>query len=121
MKEKEAENRIKELVDQEFLDKLVEVARIYGWSGDYTEVCKFIEEISSITRLPIPNDLREPFEIDYEDDEIAEYMHTDEFQKNFEAEVNKTTWDLNLPKVYSDKEGHIVRHWKDGKIEMIIK
>lgn len=41
----EADQRIKELVDEEFLIKLTEIGRCYGWSGDYVEIGQFIEEL----------------------------------------------------------------------------
>ena len=31
------DEKIGKLLDDEFLKKLVEIARIYGWSGDYME------------------------------------------------------------------------------------
>ena len=41
----EAENKIKELLDKEFLDKLLEIGKLYGWSGDYVEIGYFIEKL----------------------------------------------------------------------------
>ncbi len=41
----EAENKIKELLDKEFLDRLAEIGRLYGWSGDYCEIRSFIKEL----------------------------------------------------------------------------
>jgi hypothetical protein len=41
----EAETKIKELLDKEFLDKLLEIGKLYGWSGDYVEIGSFIEEL----------------------------------------------------------------------------
>lgn len=41
----EAENKIKELLDNEFLDKLLEIGKLYGWSGDYVEIGSFIEQL----------------------------------------------------------------------------
>lgn len=41
----EAEEKIKEIIDIEFLNKLAEVGRLYGWRGDYVEIGGFIEEL----------------------------------------------------------------------------
>ncbi len=41
----EAENRIKDLVDEGFLDKLAEIGRLYGWQGDYVEIKEFINTL----------------------------------------------------------------------------
>jgi hypothetical protein len=41
----EAENKIKQLLDKDFLDKLLEVGKLYGWSGDYHEIGSFIKEL----------------------------------------------------------------------------
>lgn len=41
----EASKRINELLDKEFLAKLVEVGKLYGWSGDYAEISGFIREL----------------------------------------------------------------------------
>ena len=41
----EANKKMKELLDQPFLDKLAEIGRLYGWSGDYHEIGDFIENL----------------------------------------------------------------------------
>ena len=41
----ESEDKIKELLDKEFLDKLLEIGKLFGWSGDYIEISNFIEEL----------------------------------------------------------------------------
>ncbi len=38
----EKESRLESILTKEFLSNLVEVARIYGWSGDYIEIERFI-------------------------------------------------------------------------------
>jgi hypothetical protein len=41
----EAENKIKELLDKDFLEKLLEIGKLYGWRGDYVEIGYFIEQL----------------------------------------------------------------------------
>jgi hypothetical protein len=52
-------------LDDEFLKKLVEIARIYGWSGDYMEIGQFIMYLHKIAGINISHKDIEP----YEDDE----------------------------------------------------
>lgn len=52
-------------------------------------------------------------------DSISEYIKSEKFQEDFIRQVEKDTWDKGLPKVYMDKEGNIVEHWKDGAINII--
>ena len=48
----------------------------------------------------------------------SEYFQSEEFQKGFEQQVNKTTWDIGLPKII--KEGDDIWKWhKDGRKEKI--
>ena len=58
----EAENRMKELCDEQFLTKLTEVARLYGWSGDYIEIAAFIEKLYGLKG--IQNPVLEPYELE---------------------------------------------------------
>lgn len=46
---------IRDKITPEFLATLNEVARCYGWSGDYIEICAFINDIHSGLGLPIPD------------------------------------------------------------------
>ena len=41
MTENEAKEKIKSLIDYKFLSTLTEVARLYGWSGDFIEISSF--------------------------------------------------------------------------------
>lgn len=41
----ESEDKIKKLLDKEFLDKLLEIGKLYGWNGDYIEISSFIEDL----------------------------------------------------------------------------
>jgi len=58
---KEAENKIKELADKKFLIKLTEIGRLYGWSGDYVEIGRFIEAIHCYAEVEVP--IIEPYEL----------------------------------------------------------
>lgn len=49
----------------------------------------------------------------------SEYFLSEEFQENFRKQVESDTWNQGLPMVYMDDNGKIVKHWKDGKIEII--
>lgn len=51
----------------------------------------------------------------------SEYFRSEQFQEDFRKQVEKDTWDNGLPMVYLNEEGDIVRHYKDGKIEIIKK
>ena len=35
--------------------------------------------------------------------------------------ITKNTWDVGLPMVYRDEKGNVIRHWKDGRKEIIKK
>jgi hypothetical protein len=52
-------------------------------------------------------------------DKIGEYLKSDEFKRKFREQVEKDTWGNNLPMIYLDENGNIVRHYKDGTIEII--
>lgn len=47
------------------------------------------------------------------------YFQSEEFKKEMRKQVEKDTWDKGLPKIYMNKNKQLVRHWKDGKIEII--
>lgn len=51
----------------------------------------------------------------------TEFFLSKEFREGFAKQVEKDTWEKGLPKVYMDKKGRIVKHWKNGKIEIIKK
>jgi hypothetical protein len=52
-------------------------------------------------------------------DPINEYLMSEQFQKDFAKQVEEDTWGKGLPKIYMDKEGRIVEHWKDGTINIL--
>lgn len=49
----------------------------------------------------------------------TDYFTSEEHKKLFQDQVKRDTWDKGLPMVYANKKGEIVKHWKDGKIEII--
>ncbi len=55
---------------------------------------------------------------DYDMDALANYLISDKFKKDFKKQIEKDTWDKGLPKIYQ-KNGEIVKHWKNGTIEII--
>ena len=58
------DEKIGRLLDYEFLNKLVEIARIYGWSGDYMEIGEFIMYLHKIAGIKITHKDIEPYEYD---------------------------------------------------------
>jgi len=54
-----------------------------------------------------------------ESDDVSDYLKSEQFKQDFSEQVKKDTWGNGLPMVYMNKEGQIVRHYKDGKIEVI--
>jgi hypothetical protein len=42
------EEKIKKLLNKEFLDNLLEIGKLYGWTGDYYEISEFIERLHNI-------------------------------------------------------------------------
>lgn len=58
------DEKIGKLLDDEFLEKLVEIARIYGWSGDYIEIGQFIIYLHKIAGINISHKDIEPYEED---------------------------------------------------------
>ncbi len=55
------------------------------------------------------------------EDEVGEYLKSDAFKAAFKEQVEKDTWGQGLPKIYMDKNGDIVEHWKNGTINILKK
>lgn len=65
MTEQEQQNKLKELLTEDFITKLIEVAKLYGWSGDAIEIAGFVEGLYyHANGKPLETDL-EPYEIEY--------------------------------------------------------
>jgi hypothetical protein len=56
------EEKMKALVDDQFLTNLVELGRLYGWSGDYYEVAEFIMKLHEINGTEITHEEMEPYD-----------------------------------------------------------
>jgi len=54
-----------------------------------------------------------------DEDEVGVYLMSDDFREDYRKQVEKDTWGQGLPMVYMNNEGQIVKHWADGKIEVI--
>lgn len=52
---------------------------------------------------------------------IMDYFKSEEFQQAVREKIEEDTWNEGLPMIYMDKEGWLVKKWKDGKIEKIKK
>lgn len=66
MKEADRDARLKVLLTPQFLEVLSEVARLYGWTGDYVEVRRFVEDVHEEVGLEYPD--LEAIEIEYPED-----------------------------------------------------
>lgn len=59
--------------------------------------------------------------MDKEEEKIAKVLRSEQFKESFRKRVEEDTWGKDLPLVYLDEDGWIVKHWKDGTIEKIKK
>jgi len=53
---------IKTLATPEFLTTLLEVAKRYGWSGDYIEISQFVSDIYDVADKKLSDEDLEPYE-----------------------------------------------------------
>lgn len=58
----EADRRIRELADQDFLKKLTEIHRC-SWGGDTVAVAEFVNEVHVIAEIDIADEELEPYEL----------------------------------------------------------
>lgn len=56
----ERQKKLRPLLTEEFLNTLSEASKIYGWSGDYIEVCQFVEDLYEVAGKDKPD--LEPYE-----------------------------------------------------------
>jgi hypothetical protein len=47
--------KMNRLLDDTFLEKLAEVARLYGWEGDYVEIQEFVRSLYFLQKKKIPD------------------------------------------------------------------
>lgn len=52
---------------------------------------------------------------------VSEIFNSEEFKSSIQKIIEEDTWGNDLPMVYLDKDGWIVRHYKDGTIEKVSK
>jgi len=62
MTQEEADLKIKSLLNHDFLDRLLEIGKLYGWSGDYVEIADFIKALHRLYGLQ--NVDLEPYQIE---------------------------------------------------------
>jgi hypothetical protein len=55
MKYDEAEAKIAELATPDFMEKLVMIAKLYGWSGDYDEIERFVSHVGAYANYNLPD------------------------------------------------------------------
>lgn len=48
-----------------------------------------------------------------------DYFKSEEFKKISREKIEKETWDKDLPMIYINKDGNVVKHWKDGTVKII--
>lgn len=53
------------------------------------------------------------------EERLEEYLKSKEFQKDIKKFIEQETWGKGFPKIYLDKNGDIVEHWKDGTINVL--
>jgi hypothetical protein len=63
----------------------------------------------------IPNDF------DRETDKMIEALQSEEFKESFRKQVEEDTWGQGKPMFYTDAEGWLVEHHKDGTINKLKK
>ena len=59
--------------------------------------------------------------MDKEEDKISKVLRSEQFKESFRKRVEEQTWGKDMPMVYLDENGWVVKHWKDGTIEKIQK
>ena len=53
------------------------------------------------------------------DNHKFQIWNSDKKVEEFSKIIREETWDKGIPMVYMNKYGQVVRHWKDGTIEII--
>jgi len=88
--------QLKPKLTPEFLETLRELARCYGWSGDYVEVQSFVERIHSALGINLEADALEPHEeVEEAEAQQLPIMTFDQIVEHMLAgmdEVAKTSW-----------------------------
>lgn len=68
MTEKEIDGKLDSLLDKDFLDRLVEVAKLYGHRGDVYEIIQFVEDLHYRIEITPPDDIYDVYEAEDWDD-----------------------------------------------------
>jgi len=82
-----------------------------------TQAPKLLEKYPMLDKSFFEKNLE--YSINLDEDEISEYFSSKEFQESFKEQVELDTWGQGLPMIYMNDNGNIVKHWKDGTIEII--
>lgn len=62
MTQEERAIKVKSIITDDFLNQLTEIAKLYGWQGDYTEIIDFVRNCHGVVNRQAP-DLT-PYEIE---------------------------------------------------------
>lgn len=49
------------------------------------------------------------------------WLRSEEFNNSLVKRIEEDTWEKGRPKIYMDKEGWLVKHWKDGRVDKVKK
>ena len=49
----------------------------------------------------------------------SEYFSSEEFKEAMRKRIEVDTWEKGLPMIYIDESKQLVKHWKNGTIEII--
>jgi len=60
-----------------------------------------------------------PADFDTETDRIVEALQSEEFKESFKKQVEEDTWGQGKPMLYTDDDGWLIEHHKDGTINKI--
>lgn len=56
-----------------------------------------------------------------DEDLVSDFFRSDEFKDSFRKQIEADTWGKGQPMVYMDENGDMIRHYKDGRKEIIKK
>jgi len=54
-------------------------------------------------------------------DTASDFFGSDEFKDSFRKQIEADTWGKGHPMIYMDENGDMIRHYKDGRKEIIRK
>lgn len=76
LKEIDKDSKLVSLLDNDFLTKLNEVGKLYGWCGDYFEIAEFVKAMYDRAGQPEPD--TEAYEIIYDEKGPGKYVKLDD-------------------------------------------